>query len=173
MHIFPYCKKVAKDLEEISSKFFFTSVRKDLAGSTISGHILSGHVNSAFDTTATWSIPIAGDEALSTITPATFGPISSYGRAVGDKSTLYKYLNPHLTVLTTTSVNGHQAKVIVVDTVSGRKVYEVVLRDIVSSKGIQVAMSENWLVYSWLDKQGWRIASIELYEDRRETKADT
>lgn len=173
VHIFPFCKKVAKDLLDISHKFFFTTTARDISGSILSGHVLTGQTNSTLNTASTWSLAITDDEHLENITPASYGPIASYGRAIGDKSTLYKYLNPHLTVLTTSDVKHDQAKVIVLDTVSGHRIYEVVLRDIVLDKGVQVAMSDNWLVYSWLDKQGWRIASVELYEDRREFKADT
>ena len=145
-----------------------------LPGSILSGHVLSKRNGTAFQTSVVWSIPFTSSETLSSVGTASFGPVASFGRALGDKSTLYKYLNPHLLVLTTLDSSSQQARVVVVDSTTGRTVYEVAIHDIVLEKGVKVAMSENWLVYSWLDKRGWRIASVELYEDRSlGKKADT
>jgi len=134
---------------------------------------LSARNGTQFQSTEVWSIPFVDGDILSSTTPVANGAIASFGRAVGDKSTLYKYLNPHLVVLTIINAQKSAGRVVVVDSTSGRQVYDVALGDIVTSKGVQVAMSENWLVYSYLDKAGWRIGSVELYEDRRNDKAQT
>jgi len=134
---------------------------------------LSARNGTQFQSTEIWSIPFVNGDILTSTTPVANGAIASFGRAVGDKSTLYKYLNPHLVVLTVINAQKSAGRVVVVDTTSGRQVYDVALGDIVTSKGVQVAMSENWLVYSYLDKAGWRIGSVELYEDRRNDKAQT
>lgn len=134
---------------------------------------MSARNGTQFQSTEIWSIPFVNGDILTSTTPVANGAIASFGRAVGDKSTLYKYLNPHLVVLTVINAQKSAGRVVVVDTTSGRQVYDVALGDIVTSKGVQVAMSENWLVYSYLDKAGWRIGSVELYEDRRNDKAQT
>lgn len=134
---------------------------------------MSARNGTQFQSTEVWSIPFVNGDILTSTTPVANGAIASFGRAVGDKSTLYKYLNPHLVVLTVINAQKSAGRVVVVDTTSGRQVYDVALGDIVTSKGVQVAMSENWLVYSYLDKAGWRIGSVELYEDRRNDKAQT
>ena len=134
---------------------------------------MSARNGTQFQSTEVWSIPFVDGDILSSTTPVANGAIASFGRAVGDKSTLYKYLNPHLVVLTIINAQKSAGRVVVVDSTSGRQVYDVALGDIVTSKGVQVAMSENWLVYSYLDKAGWRIGSVELYEDRRNDKAQT
>lgn len=173
MHIFPSCKKVAQDLEAISSEFFFTTTTPSLSGSALSGNVLSARNGTVFQSAEVWSIPFINGEVLTSTTPVANGAIASFGRAIGGKSTLYKYLNPHLVVLTVINVGKSTGRVIVTDTTSGRQVYDVVIPNLVAGKGIQVAMSENWLVYSYLDNSGWRIGSVELYEDRRDCEAQT
>lgn len=173
VHIFPSCLKVAKDLEGISKEFFFTTTTRSLSGSILEGRVLSSREGTKFTSTVVWSTPFSNGEVLASTTPVSFDAVASYGRAVGDKSTLYKYLNPHLLVASVLDASKKSAKVIVLDSSTGRKVHEIVLQGVVTEKGVQTAMSENWLVYSYLDTQGWRIGSVELYEDRRSGKADT
>ena len=173
VHIFPSCKKVAEDLESISTNFFFTTTSRTLSGPTLEGRVLSARDGTTFTSAVVWSMPFTNGEVMASHSPVSFGAVASYGRAVGDKSTLYKYLNPHLLVATVIDDSKNTAKVIVLDSSIGRKIYEAVLKGIVTEKGVQTAMSENWLVYSYLDSQGWRIGSVELYEDRRGGKANT
>jgi hypothetical protein len=59
-----------------------------------------------------------------------------------------------------------QGRVSVIDIISGRVIYEAVIPSLVIQKGIIADMVENWLVYRWLDQSGWKIASVDLYEDR-------
>ena len=54
----------------------------------------------------------------------------------------------------------------IIDSISGRTVYDAVVPDLVIRKGLIADMIENWLVYRWLDKSGWKLASVDLYEDR-------
>jgi len=173
VHIFPSCMKVADDLEAISNKFFFTTTTRSPSGSTLEGRVLSARNGTTFASAVVWTSPFSGGEALISTEPVSFGAVASYGRAVGDKSTLYKYLNPHLLVATVLDASKGSARVIVLDSSTGRIVHQVVLREIVAERGVQTAMSENWLVYSYLDTQGWRLGSVELYENRRSGKADT
>lgn len=93
--------------------------------------------------------------------PIQGGALASYGRVLGDKSTLYKYLNPHLAIATTTRPGGLSG-VRVVDTASGEVVYAAE----VEGERVHASMAENWLVYAWQSGSQWRLASVELYEDR-------
>ena len=107
--------------------------------------------------------------------------IASFGRATGDKGVLYKYQNPHLSVLVTAAQRpqgmpllavgskenedlAEYGKVQVVDTASGSVMYAVQVPAIRGE--VRAAMVENWLVYAWLESDGWRVGSTELYEDR-------
>lgn len=97
--------------------------------------------------------------------PVTLDAIASFGRVLGDKSTLYKYLNPHLLILSTFSpfTKGlnpvtHEevglGRVYVLDTITGETIYATKIGGVVKRGGIHVAMVENWLVYTWLAEGG-------------------
>lgn len=49
-----------------------------------------------------------------------------------------------------------------VDTASGEVVYAAE----VEGERVHASMAENWLVYAWQAGSQWRLASVELYEDR-------
>jgi hypothetical protein len=97
--------------------------------------------------------------------------IASFGRATGDKGVLYKYQNPHLAVLVSASnelkAQAHEGseygRVQVIDTTTGAVVHSVRVPAIRGE--IKAAMVENWLVFAWMERDGWRIGSTELYEE--------
>jgi len=162
LHIFPFCKKVAANIT--STGFSFTTLTQSGDGPVLQGHSVLGGER-PLTTTGIWSKPFPRGDIVSS-SPATYGAISSFGRVTGDKSTLYKYLNPHLHVVASISPPAHQGRISVIDMISGRVVYEAVIPSLVIQKGIIADMVENWLVYRWLDQSGWKLASVDLYEDR-------
>ena len=85
---------------------------------------------------------------------------------LGDKSTLYKYLNPHLVVVSSSNSVKGAGSVVVLDSLTGRAIYSASMDHVEASRGVAATMSENWLVFAWLEKgAGWRITSVEMYED--------
>lgn len=162
-HIFPYCKKVAANVS--SSDFAFTTLEQTVTGPVLKGHVVTGGDSKPLPTVQTWSKAFAPGDIVSS-SPATFGAISSFGRVTGDKSTLYKYLNPHLHIVASITPSLSQGRIAVIDILTGRAVYDAVVPDLIIKKGIIADMVENWLVYRWLDKSGWKLASVDLYEDR-------
>jgi hypothetical protein len=164
LHIFPFCKKVAANVSDTG--FTFTTLTLSGDGPVLQGHsVLAGE--RALPTAMIWSKPFAQHDIVSS-SPATYDAISSFGRVTGDKSTLYKYLNPHLHVVASISPVSQQGRVSVIDIISGRVIYEAVIPSLFIPKGIIADMVENWLVYRWLDQSGWKLASVDLYEDREQ-----
>lgn len=90
-----------------------------------------------------------------------FDNVASFGRPLGDKSVLYKYLNPHLMVVTSYQASNQIGKVEVVDSISGDIAYSA---EVQSIGPIKAKMVENWLVFFWKEMDGWRVGSVELYE---------
>ncbi len=121
---------------------------------------------------ATWasSLP-AGEEILSVI-PRPSGPVASLGKVLGNRTTLYKYLNPHLFAVTTASPDA--CGVYVIDAAKGSIVYHVSIATRQGGVGcdLHATLVENWLVYVyWEDEYQWvgqtkgrRLVSVELYE---------
>jgi ER membrane protein complex subunit 1 len=138
-----------------------------------------------------------GENVVGTIRSATALtgiPPASHGRVLGDRSTLYKYENPHLVAVLTRShvrdansayeSDHHQphtrCTVYLMDSVKGTVLYSSIVpagRELLkgprspSSCDVKMSLVENWLVYHYYDDdasgvgaRGWRIVSVELYE---------
>jgi len=169
LQIFPRCKKVANALEAMGSRLFYSVLETELEGTSLVGYAVAKQEDGMkFSTTKLWTRPFYA-QVVHDNSPLTPSPTASYGRALGDKSVLYKYLNPHLQIVTTVSPLKAVAHVIVIDSTTGGTVYEDEISHVVGNK-VVAAMVENWLVYAWLESapdaiEGWRLASVELYDN--------
>ncbi|KAL1408482.1 hypothetical protein Q8F55_005294 [Vanrija albida] len=172
LHIFPKCKKVADLLQSQSGSFFFSRLDE---GRTLRGFSPAAQGEGfVFSSNELWTRSFPGQKVLAN-SPTAPSSIASFGRALGDKSVLYKYLNPHLSVVTTLTEATATGHVYVIDTTTGATVHEVELANIVG-ENVNAALVENWLVYTWLEGPGealggWRLGSVELYEDGIEQSA--
>ncbi|KAG5719954.1 hypothetical protein E4T56_gene6878 [Termitomyces sp. T112] len=136
---------------------------------------------------ATWTLGLPPDEVVKTMIPQIHGPVASLGKVLGNRTTLYKYLNPSLFVLltapapaTATTKKGRTCGLYVVDGVKGTIVYHASLPTLPSKKkatskdscDVKAELVENWLIYQYYDpdwtgvglSKGWRLVSVELYE---------
>jgi hypothetical protein len=136
------------------------------------GHQFSDAEGGRATAFATWAFSFPAGEEILSIIPRPPDPIASLGKVLGNRTTLYKYLNPHLFAVTTTSSN--MCGVYVIDAVKGTIVYHA---SIAASKGkgkcdLHATLVENWLVYVYWDEEyqpmgqtkGQRLVSVELYE---------
>ncbi|EUC59881.1 UFP0650 endoplasmic reticulum membrane protein, putative, partial [Rhizoctonia solani AG-3 Rhs1AP] len=93
-------------------------------------------------------------------------PVASYGKVLGDRTTLYKYLNPNAA-----AVLAPDCAVRVVDLVSGAIVFDSGSLP-APCEPPKVAFTENWLVYAHevagnATDKGTKVVSVELYEGER------
>lgn len=167
LHLFPKCKKVQREIE--AAPFFYTVLDRELEGTSLRGYTPgAAGEGSTFTGVQLWSRPFPAQEVLD-VSPLHPSPVASFGRALGDKAVLYKYLNPHLLVVSTVSPFSGTGHIYVVDSTTGASVHDVDIPHVVGEH-VRAAMVENWLVYAWLEGPtsagagGWRIASVELYE---------
>lgn len=92
------------------------------------------------------------------------------GRVLGDRSTLYKYLNPHLVVFATVDDTLQSATVNLLDIATGKVVWSASQPDIDVKAGVQVTLAENWLVYTFASKTAdgrvgqTVVVSVELFQ---------
>lgn len=142
-----------------------------LAQTTIQGYAFASSAPNAFSAYPTWTLPLTADEFVVDVAELQQGVIAAYGRVLGDRTTLYKYLNPHLVAYATVSKHSGDGAVYVIDTTSGAVVHEASIPDVDLRTGIQVNLAENWLVYSYAEKEvsgkssrGQRLVSTELFE---------
>jgi len=104
-------------------------------------------------------------------------PVASIGRVLGDRTVLYKYLNPNLVLVTAVSDEGSTASFYLLDTVSGDILYSTSHEGVDTKQPITSALTENWFAYSlWGDvlantsttalpaSKGYQIIISEMFE---------
>ncbi|KAJ7261871.1 hypothetical protein C8J57DRAFT_1184056 [Mycena rebaudengoi] len=127
----------------------------------------------------TWALTLPpGDEVREIIKPRT-GPVASLGKVLGNRTTLYKYLNPRMFVVLSQAAD-IGCGIYVVDGVKGSILYSAVVP---GKQGCDVhaTLTENWLVYHYYDDEGvgtgetkgWRIVTVELYEGELDEKTQS
>jgi ER membrane protein complex subunit 1 len=211
MHIFPYHDEAIAVFNNISTQATFLLHAGPPTQRSLEGRKLSPWIPPAptddpdyvtpapnWPSHSAWRSGFAPGENVigmtRSATALTGIPPASHGRVLGDRSTLYKYENPHLiAVLTKSHVRDansayesdhHQphtrCTVYLMDSVKGTVLYNAVIpasRE--SLKGprldsacdVKMSLVENWLIYHYYDDdasgvgaRGWRVVSVELYE---------
>lgn len=126
--------------------------------------------------TVIWEFtPGRGERITSLTTRPTHDPVASIGRVLGDRSVMYKYLNPNLLLITVVNDDSATASFHLLDSVSGRLLHSITQPGVDTSRHISAVMSENWFVYSfWGDLpstnssiialKGYQLAVAELYD---------
>jgi hypothetical protein len=169
LHIFPKCKKIANEIEAMGSRILYSVLENEVEGTSLTGYAVAKQLDGMkFSTIELWTRPFHAQVVLDAV-PLTPSVTASFGRALGDKSVLYKYLNPHLQVITSLSPLKAIGHVMVVDSTTGATVYAAEIPHVVGDT-IRAVMVENWLVFAWLERvpgatEGWRLSSVELYDN--------
>ncbi|KAI9509927.1 DUF1620-domain-containing protein [Russula earlei] len=138
----------------------------------LTGHHFSTTERGRATAFATWASSFPLEERIFSIISRPSGPIASLGNVLGNRTTLYKYLNAHLVAVTTVSPT--TCGVYVLDAAKGNILYHA---SIGSGEGerrcdLHATFVENWLVYVYWDAQyqgvettkGHRLVTVELYE---------
>jgi hypothetical protein len=147
--------------------------------SRVIGHQL--HLNPSFTKKfvahPSWTFSLPEEETVQSLVRPLRGPVASLGKVLGNRTTLYKYLNPRLFVVLTAShsIQPPSCGVYLVDAAKGSVVYRATLPAHAGSCDIKVSLSENWLVYHYYDDEvagtssakGFRVVSVELYEGQQ------
>ncbi|XP_056008838.1 ER membrane protein complex subunit 1-like isoform X2 [Ostrea edulis] len=105
--------------------------------------------------------------------------VHSQGRVLGDRSVLYKYLNPNLVVVVTEGEIQEQSQkgpssfinLYLLDSVTGHMVFHCSHR---RAKGpVNLVHSENWVLYSYFSQKSRRheMAVLELYEGKDQSNS--
>ncbi|XP_061538372.1 ER membrane protein complex subunit 1 [Phycodurus eques] len=161
---FPSTKNVLQQLQEMASSIFFYLV--DSSQGRLSGYRLRTDLS----TELIWEvvIPTEVQKIVSVKGKRPNEHVHSQGRVMGDRSVLYKYLNPNLLAVVTESTDLHQERsfigILLIDGVTGRIIHEAVQR---KTRGpVHVVHSENWVVYEYWSTKSRRneFSVIELYE---------
>ncbi|KAM8830713.1 ER membrane protein complex subunit 1 [Synchiropus picturatus] len=161
---FPSTKNVLQQLQEMASSIYFYLVDSSL------GRLSGYRLRTDLSTELIWEVvvPTEVQKIVSVKGKRPNEHVHSQGRVMGDRSVLYKYLNPNLLAVVTESTDSHQERsfvgIMLIDGVTGRIIHEAVQR---KAKGpVHVVHSENWVVYEYWSTKSRRneFSVIELYE---------
>ncbi|KAJ5575709.1 hypothetical protein N7535_002635 [Penicillium sp. DV-2018c] len=123
--------------------------------------------------TPVWEfVPPSGEKVIRATARPAHDPVASIGKVLGNRSVLYKYLNPNLALVTAVNEKTHTASFYLLDGVSGKVLHATTQTGVDSTQPISSAMSENWFAYSfWGDvsgdessAKGYQLVISELYE---------
>uniref|UniRef100_A0A3Q2Q6U7 ER membrane protein complex subunit 1 n=1 Tax=Fundulus heteroclitus TaxID=8078 RepID=A0A3Q2Q6U7_FUNHE len=161
---FPSTKNVLQQLQETASSIFFFIVDSN------QGRLSGYRLRTDLSTEQVWEVAIP-TEVQKIVFVKGKRPnehVHSQGRVMGDRSVLYKYLNPNLLAVVTESTDLHQERsfigILLIDGVTGRIIHKAVQR---KARGpVHVVHSENWVVYEYWSTKSRRneFSVIELYE---------
>ncbi|XP_053307883.1 ER membrane protein complex subunit 1 [Spea bombifrons] len=161
---FPSTKYVLQQLQELSSTIFFYLVDAE------KGKLTGLRLHKDLSTEEVWELVLPPDLQKITVVKGKRSNehVHSQGRVMGDRSVLYKYLNPNLLVLVTESTDTHPERcfigIYLIDSITGRIIHSSVQR---RARGpVQIVHSENWVVYQFWNSKSRRneLTVLELFE---------
>ncbi|RMB91782.1 hypothetical protein DUI87_32012 [Hirundo rustica rustica] len=168
---FPATKNVLRQLEEIAHSIYFYLV--DAEQGKLSGFRLKKDLS----TEESWevAIPTEVQRIVAVKGKRSNEHVHSQGRVMGDRSVLYKSLNPNLLAVVTESTDTHHERTFIgiylMDGVTGRIIHSSVQR---KAKGpVHMVHSENWVVYQYWNTKARRneFTVLELYEGTEQYNA--
>jgi hypothetical protein len=120
-------------------------------------------------------LPAIGERVTSVVARPAHDPVASIGHVLGDRTVLYKYLNPNVVLATAVSDTSSTASFYLLDSVSGSILYTTSHTGVDTSQPIISALTENWFAYSlWSDviatsasltaSKGYQLVISELFE---------
>ena len=175
VHFYPPTDESIQSFAELAPSLRFSLQTN---GRSLRGYqfVQDANDKNAFSAYQTWSLSVPNNELIGSIIRPTRGPVASLGKVLGDRTTLYKYLNPHLFAVTTVSKPSSNAvcSVYLVDGSKGSVIYHASITSTKGPCGIEAELTENWLVYGYYDEdfagnhqtKGYRIVSVEVYEGK-------
>lgn len=124
--------------------------------------------------TQTWSfVPPTSEEITSFSARPLHDPVASIGKVLGDRSVMYKYINPHLLAVATVSHERSTASIYLLDSVSGAVLHTATHSSVDTTIPLVLTISENWIVYTYYGDddistnqgaKGYHLVVSELYE---------
>ncbi|XP_006883655.1 PREDICTED: ER membrane protein complex subunit 1 isoform X4 [Elephantulus edwardii] len=168
---FPATRNVLRQLHELAPSIFFYLV--DAEQGRLSGYRLRKDLT----TELSWELTIPPEvQRIVTVKGKRSSEhVHSQGRVMGDRSVLYKSLNPNLLAVVTESTDVHHERtfigIFLIDGITGRIIHSSVQK---KAKGpVHIVHSENWVVYQYWNTKARRneFTALELYEGTEQYNA--
>ncbi|KAH8816855.1 hypothetical protein F5884DRAFT_237153 [Xylogone sp. PMI_703] len=129
-------------------------------------------VNSGTVPITSWEFrPVSDEKIINVVSRPAHDPVASIGRVLGDRTVLYKYLNPNIILVSAVSDEKSTASFYLVDTISGDILYHTTHDDVDVTQPIASLLTENWFTYSlWINTdagaaaKGYQLIIAEMFE---------
>ncbi|EAW94870.1 KIAA0090, isoform CRA_a [Homo sapiens] len=168
---FPATRNVLRQLHELAPSIFFYLVDAE------QGRLCGYRLRKDLTTELSWelTIPPEVQRIVKVKGKRSSEHVHSQGRVMGDRSVLYKSLNPNLLAVVTESTDAHHERtfigIFLIDGVTGRIIHSSVQK---KAKGpVHIVHSENWVVYQYWNTKARRneFTVLELYEGTEQYNA--
>ncbi|XP_072863872.1 ER membrane protein complex subunit 1 isoform X4 [Chlorocebus sabaeus] len=168
---FPATRNVLRQLHELAPSIFFYLVDAE------QGRLCGYRLRKDLTTELSWelTIPPEVQRIVKVKGKRSSEHVHSQGRVMGDRSVLYKSLNPNLLAVVTESTDTHHERtfigIFLIDGVTGRIIHSSVQK---KAKGpVHIVHSENWVVYQYWNTKARRneFTVLELYEGTEQYNA--
>ncbi|XP_078186699.1 ER membrane protein complex subunit 1 isoform X7 [Callithrix jacchus] len=168
---FPATRNVLRQLHELAPSIFFYLVDAE------QGRLCGYRLRKDLTTELSWelTIPPEVQRIVKVKGKRSSEHVHSQGRVMGDRSVLYKSLNPNLLAVVTESTDTHHERtfigIFLIDGVTGRIIHSSVQK---KAKGpVHIVHSENWVVYQYWNTKARRneFTALELYEGTEQYNA--
>ncbi|AGO10795.1 AaceriAFR720Wp [[Ashbya] aceris (nom. inval.)] len=115
-----------------------------------------------------WTVDVGADEEIVAFQGKEDTSISNVGIVLGNRTVLYKYLNPNLASYVVANKKADTITVNIIDTITGAIIHRVTHEEHVNLlQPINLVFGEHWIIYSYFSNQPiaeQRISVIEMYE---------
>ena len=145
--VWPADAGVAETLEALQDKLYLVLAHRG-APAELEGFRLQEAAD-GHHRVATWRMPFAPGEELLEVLHQPHDHVASLGRVRGDRSVLYKYLNPHARLVTTYVAAERVLNAYVVDIVKGDVVYHMQVPHVERADGLHATFAENWIMLQY------------------------
>ncbi|KAI0772317.1 DUF1620-domain-containing protein [Trametes elegans] len=179
VHLYPESDDVARAFAEVLPTLRIPLKSGPPGQRRLSGHQIPAQVEFTGRHIAysTWTLPFPPSEDIRAVFARPRDPVASPGKVLGNRTTLYKYLNPNLVGVITGPAGNARAPgaatcgVYLIDGVKGTIIYHAVLPSVNGACDVKATLVENWLLYHYYDSElapeqakNYRVVSVELYE---------
>ncbi|KAK8074895.1 hypothetical protein PG997_009558 [Apiospora hydei] len=145
------------------------------AGNELKGITFQPQGEQAVEVPAWVFSPSGKQKIVHIATRSPHDPIASVGRVLGDRSVLYKYLNPNTLVVAGIDEASSTMTLYLLDSVSGEVLTSSTHQGVDPNKDISCAITENWFACSFFGQyavrhsetqsvKGYQLAITDLYE---------
>lgn len=162
LHVFPESAK-ATAYQVCQSTYMFTA---DPDTGLLTGYTLTFSTPQELIAVPVWEVKLH-KKITAVVGKSPLEKVHSPGRVLGDRSVLYKYINPNLVAVITQvedPIHKNILSIYLIDVVNGGIVFSVVHKR--GTEPVHIVHSENWVVYSYFNDKSRRteVATLELYE---------